>query len=161
LLAIPLIAGLLTLGRECIHVHYAKGFDPAIPLLSWMVWAVFLRNVSWPMGYWLLARGSSRSVVIIETIASIISVLLPWVLIPSFGVIGAAIGFFVGYLIYTAIMLGVSRKRSGRWISTFTIGWVAFSAAVLWLSEFSVSCLDGRYWGLIPAGLLATLCAWI
>jgi len=161
LLALPLIAGLLTLGRECIHLLYAQGFDPAIPLLSWMVWGVFLRVVSWPMGYWLLARGSSRSVVIIETIASIISVLLPWVLIPSFGVVGAAIGFFFGYLIYTAIMLGVSRKRSGRWITNLTISCIAFSSTILGATQFFISKLDSYYLRLTPACIITFACFFI
>ena len=161
LLALPLIAGLLTLGQECIHLLYAQGFEQATPLLSWMAWGVFLRLLSWPMGYWLLARGSSRAVVIVESIASIISVLLPLALVPEFGIVGAAMGFFVSYVAYTAIMLVVSRKRSGRWLGPATLGWFALAAAILGVSQFIASNLDGPYWGMIPAVTLALLCVWI
>ena len=161
LLALPLIAGLLTLGRECIHLLYAQGFDPAIPLLSWMVWGVFLRIVSWPMGYWLLARGSSRAVVIVESIASIISVLLPLSLVPKFGIVGAAMGFFVSYFVYTAIMLVVSRKRSGRWINSATLGLCVLAASVLSLSQLIVQRLDAPYAGVFLTGLISLICIWI
>jgi PST family polysaccharide transporter len=158
LLALPLIAGLLTLGQECIHLLYAQGFEQATPLLSWMVWGVFLRLLSWPMGYWLLARGSSRAVVIVESIASIISVLLPLALVPEFGIVGAAMGFFVSYVAYTAIMLVVSRKRSGRWIRPSTLGWFILSASIIGISKLAITVLDGPYWGLIPTCIIAVSC---
>lgn len=158
LLALPLIAGLLTLGQECIHLLYAKGFDPAIPLLSWMAWGVFLRLLSWPMGYWLLARGSSRAVVIVESIASTISVLLPLALVPKFGIVGAAMGFFVSYVVYTAIVLVVSRKRSGRWISPSTLGWFILSASIIGISKLATAILESPYLGLIPTSIIAVSC---
>jgi len=160
LLALPLIAGLLTLGEFCIHVLYARSFDPAIPLLSWMIWGVFLRVLSWPMGYWLLARGSSRAVVIVESAANILAALLPLILVPIYGVTGAAVGFFVGYIAYTAIILIVSRKRSGRWLTMATLGWFFLAAAALGISQVVVARLEGAYWGLIPTGAISVVCAW-
>lgn len=58
LLALPFIVALLTMGKLCIRLLYASTFDATLPLLSWMVWGVFLRLISWPMGHWMLARGS-------------------------------------------------------------------------------------------------------
>ena len=161
LLALPLIACLLTLGQACIHLLYAKSFAPATPLLSWMIWGIFLRLLSWPMGYWLLARGALRAVVIVESAACILATLLPLILVPLYGITGAAIGFFIGYVAYAGIMLVVSRKRSGRWLSPGTLGWFALATALLGASQFVVSRLDGQYWGVIPTGALAMLCAWI
>lgn len=161
LLALPLIAGLLTLGQECIHLLYAKNFDPSVGLLSWMVWGVFLRVLSWPMGYWLLARGSSRAVVIVETVASIISVVLPLVLVPKFGNSGAAIGFFLGYVAYAVIMLVVSRRRTGRWLGRSTLGLFIFAAIALGLAQITTEFMPSSAWKLIPATSLALYCAWI
>jgi PST family polysaccharide transporter len=161
LLALPLIAGLLTLGQVCIHLLYARSFDPAIPLLSWMIWGIFLRLLSWPMGYWLLARGSSRAVIIVESTASIIAALLPLLLVPIYGVTGAAIGFFVGYVAYATIMLAASRKRSGRWLSLKTLGWFLLCAGFLGFSQVAVTLFEGPYWGLVPTGTAAIICAWI
>ena len=161
LLALPLIAGLLTLGQECIHLLYAQGFEQATPLLSWMVWGVFLRLLSWPMGYWLLARGSARTVVAVEFASSILAALLPLLLVPSFGIVGAAIGFFIGYIVYTGTMLVVSRLRSGHWLSSSTLGWSALAIALLGLSQFWISRLEEPYWGLLPTGLISVVCTWI
>lgn len=160
LLALPIIAALLTLGHVLIRLLYARSFDPAIPLLSWMTWGVFLRLVSWPLGYWLLARGSARAVVIVESSASIITVILPLMLVPAWGVTGAAVGFFGGYVAYAAIMLAVSRKRSGRWISSATFGWFVLAASVLGISQLGVMCLPGLYWGFVPTLGLCVICGW-
>jgi antigen flippase len=161
LLALPLIAGLLTLGQFCIYLLYARSFEQAIPLLSWMIWGVFFRLFSWPMGFWLIARGSSRAVVIVTAGTNASAVLFPLVLLPLFGITGAAIGFFISCISTTGIILMVSRRRSGRWLSVSTLRWFALSAVALGLSQFLVTRLDNPYWGLIPTCILTILCAWV
>lgn len=161
LLALPPIAALLTLGQVCIHLLYARGFDAAIPLLSWMVWGVFLRLLAWPLGYCLLARGSARAVIVVESAAVVLLVLLTLVLVPALGAVGAAMAFFASYVVYAVVMLAVSHRRSGRWLSATTLGWFAAAAAVLGFSQWVVSLLGSPYWGLIPTALLSVLCAWI
>lgn len=161
LLALPLIAGLLTLGQFCIYLLYARSFEPAIPLLIWMIWGVFFRLLSWPMGFWLIARGSPRAVVIVTLANNALGILFPLVLLPSFGISGAAIGFFISCISSTIIIIVVSRRRSGRWLSMQTLRWFTLAAAALGLSQFIVSRLEGPYWGLIPTSIISLLCAWI
>jgi PST family polysaccharide transporter len=161
LLALPLISALLTLGQFCIYLLYARSFDPAIPLLSWMIWGVFFRLLSWPMGFWLIARGSSRAVVIVTAATNASAILFPVVLLPIFGITGAAIGFFISCIGSTVIIMVVSRRRSGRWLSMLTIRWFALAAVALGLSQFIVARLNGPYWGLIPTCIISLLCAWI
>jgi PST family polysaccharide transporter len=161
LLALPLIAGLLTLGQFCIYLLYSRSFEPAIPLLSWMIWGIFFRLFSWPMGLWLIARGSSRAVVIVTAATNASATLFPVVLLPLFGITGAAIGFFISCISSTAIIIVASRRRSGRWVSVPTLRWFALSAVALGLSQFLVGWLNGPYWGLIPTSILTMLCAWV
>jgi PST family polysaccharide transporter len=160
LLGLPLLTGLLTMGKFCIHLLYADSFDAAIPLLSWMVWGVFLRLIAWPLGYWLLARGSASAVIASETIGNGVMVVLPLVLIPYYGLTGAALGFCISYVIYAGLMIVIARRRSGLWLSAPT--WLSISAAtsVLLLAQFSVSHAEGLYWGLIPTALIALGCFW-
>jgi len=160
LLGLPLLAGLLTMGKLCIHLLYANSFDAAIPLLSWMVWGVFLRLIAWPLGYWLLARGSAAAVIASETIGNTVMVVLPLLLIPYFGLTGAALGFCISYVIYAGLMIAIARRRSGIWLSAPT--WLSISAAtsVLLLAQFSVSHAEGLYWGLIPTAFIALGCFW-
>jgi len=159
LLGLPLLTGLLTMGRLCIHLLYSDTFDAAIPLLTWMVWGVFLRLIAWPLGYCLLARGSTSAVIASETIGNVAGVVLPLVLIPYFGLLGAALGFCGGYIIYTCLMIGIARTRSGVWLGVTTSISIAVAIVVLMLAQFSVSSAKGLYWGLLPTTVISVACA--
>jgi PST family polysaccharide transporter len=162
LLALPLLAALLTMGRVCIHWLYtADQFEPAIPLLTWMVWGVFFRLVSWPMGFWLQARGSNRTVLVVELISNLILGLLPWVLIGPLGLVGAAIAFAAGYVAYAVLMALVMRWRTGHWIGARTWAWAGVAGLALAAAQWSVQSAVGDFWGLIPTGILGLLCAGI
>jgi PST family polysaccharide transporter len=160
LLALPLLAALLTMGRVCIHWLYtADQFEPAIPLLTWMVWGVFFRLVSWPMGFWLQARGSNRTVIVVELISNLILGLLPWVLVGPFGLQGAAIAFAAGYVAYAVLMSVVMRWRTGHWVGLRTWVWAGVAGLALLAAQMSVRAADGDFWGLLPTGLLGVVCA--
>ncbi len=161
LLALPFIVTLLTMGKLCIRLLYANTFDASIPLLSWMIWGVFLRLISWPIGYWMLARGSSSTVIVVEMVGNIILVLMPIVLMPIYGLTGAAIGYFLSYVCHVIFMMIISFRRSGHWLGRQTLGWFTAAAAVLGLSQWMIGRLDGLYWGLIPSLIVTAGCAWL
>ena len=161
LLALPFIVALLTMGKLCIRLLYASTFDAAIPLLSWMVWGVFLRLISWPMGHWMLARGSSPVVIITEILGNAILVLMPVILMPIYGLTGVAIGYFLSYACYTIIMMIISFRRSGQWLGRQTLKWFAGAAIVLGLSQWLTVWLAGLYGGLIPSLIVTAGCAWL
>jgi PST family polysaccharide transporter len=126
-----------------------------------MVWGVFLRLLAWPLGYWMLARGAPRTVVIVELGSNLLMAALPLLLIRSYGLVGAAIAYFTGYLAYAIIIVAVARKRSGRWLSLRTLGMFAAAASILILAQSLARAYPGMYWGAIPTALVATGCAWI
>ena len=161
LLALPFLVALLTMGKLCIRLLYANTFDASIPLLTWMIWGVFLRLISWPIGYCMLARGSSSTVIVVEIVGNIILVLMPIVLMPFYGLAGAATGFFLSYVCYTIIMMIVSFRRSGHWLGRQTLAWFTAAAIILGLSQWLTVWLDGLYWGLIPSLIVTAGCAWL
>jgi PST family polysaccharide transporter len=161
LLAMPIFVGLLTMNQLGIRILYADKFDAALPLLDWMIWGVFLRLLAWPLGYWMLARGSPKTVVIVELGSNLLMASLPMLLIPWYGLVGAAMAYFVGYTAYAVIMVVVARKRSGSWLSLRTLGFFGSASIVLALSQVSSRTYSGMYWGLIPTALVAAVCAWI
>lgn len=161
LLALPLIAVLLTMGRLCIQLLYANTFDAAIPLLSWMAWGVFLRLIAWPMGYWMLARGSSATVILAEVIGNTILAAMPIVLMPIYGPTGAAIGFFVSYVCYTIIMMILAYRRSGRWLGWQTLACFFGAATILALTQWTAGWVGGLYGGLVPSLAVTASCAWV
>ncbi|GBL43805.1 hypothetical protein EMGBD4_13040 [Verrucomicrobiota bacterium] len=151
------------MGRECIHLLYKDDpqFDGAIEVLGWMIWGVFLRVVSWPMGFWLLARGSSFAVVLVEGIAALTMGILPWFFVPHYGLAGAGMAFFAGYLAYLVLMLGISRRRAGVLLDRFTLLISLAGAGALWLAKLAAAGLGGGWYGLIPVGAIAFVCGGI
>ena len=116
MLGLPALVILVGAGGFCLHLLYAQTFDAALPVLTWMTWGILFRLLSWPMTYWLMARGSSKAVILAEGFSCTCSVVLPLFTVPSFGLAGAGIAFFLGHAIYAVALLAISRRRSGGWI---------------------------------------------
>jgi O-antigen/teichoic acid export membrane protein len=158
LLALPIFTGLITMNRLGISLLYADKFEPAVPLLSWMIWGVFVRLLGWPLGYWLVARGSMRTVVAVEVTSNLVMAALPIVLLPAFGLVGTAIGYFIGYLLYALAMLVVVRHRTGQWLCLRTLSWFGLAAVLLLGAQLFAALAKGGYWSLLPTGLVAIGC---
>jgi PST family polysaccharide transporter len=158
LLALPIFIGLVTMNRLGIALLYADKFEPAAPLLSWMIWGVFVRLLGWPLGYWLVARGSMRTVVFVEVASNLVMAALPIFLLPAFGLVGTAIGYFIGYLLYAIAMLAVARRRAGQWLCSRTLLWFGLAALLLVGAQWFAKLTQGGYWGLLPTGLVALGC---
>jgi O-antigen/teichoic acid export membrane protein len=97
-------------------------------------------------------------VVIVELGSNLMMAGLPLLLIPSYGLVGAAMAFFIGNLAYAAIMIAVARKRSGRWLSLRTLGFFIPAGIVLALSQTLSRLAPGMYWGAIPTALVTAGC---
>ena len=158
LLALPVFVGLVTMNRLGIALLYADKFEPAVPLLSWMIWGVFVRLLGWPLGYWLVARGSMRTVVVVEVTSNLVMAALPIVLLPAFGLVGTAIGYFIGYLVYAIAMLAIARRRSGSWLSARTLLWFAGATILMLGAQGFATVTQGGYWGMAPTGMVALGC---
>lgn len=159
ILALPFLAGMLTMGKETIHLLYSNQFDESIPLLSWLTWAVFLRLVSWPLGYWLLARGSSKTIIILDCANSILPVVMTFFLIPYFGLIGTAIATIAAQAIYLIIMSIIVKNRSGKYLSPKILGAILMAASLLGIAYAGTHYFPGRYFGLISTLIISAISA--
>lgn len=159
LLGVPLVMALLTLGKPSIRLLYAADFDAAIPLLAWMGWGVFLRLITWPIGFWLLARGSSRQVIGFEALGAVIAIVLPMVLLPRFGLVSASAAFAIAALIY-GIAIGLTfRRKTGGWFSRDLHVWAIVATLSLAIGQYWTSTQDGEYVGFVPVIAASTACA--
>jgi hypothetical protein len=86
---------------------------------------------------------------------------MPIVLMPIYGLPGAAIGFFASYVCYTIIMIVLAYRRSGRWLGWQTLAWFLAEAAILALSQWTAGRIGGLYGGLVPSLLVTAGCAWV
>ena len=157
ILGVPLLSLLLSAGSPMMSLLYAKGFEPALTLLDWMVWGVFLRLISWPLGYWLLARGSSKAVIAVEGLGGAVMTALPLIFLPMFGLVGAAIAYAVGYLVHAAVLLVMARRRSGSWLSGRTMLGAIASAIVLLCTQLAAGMHPYYGWATTVAVTAASL----
>jgi PST family polysaccharide transporter len=158
LLAMPILMALLTMGPLAIRWLYAEGFEPAVPLLEWFVWAIFCFLMGWPLGFWLTARGSKRTVAFFQGLSYLLMFALCLFLIPKYGVRGAAAGYLASGLIYTVVLLGFTRILSGRWLSFRTFSAFVFGAGVLVVGRSGATFFASAYWGICATAFTALAC---
>jgi PST family polysaccharide transporter len=151
LMGTPLVVVLLSLGDLCLRLLYADGFAAALPLLAWMTWGVFLRLFAWPMAFWLLARGSNRTMIGIEGLSALLMTVLAVALLGSFGLVGCAMGFAYGQALYAVLLVLVARRRSGAWIGARTWGWTILSAAVCVTAQAFAAARPSGLAAFVPA----------
>ena len=159
ILGASLVMGLLTLGKLCLRLLYDSNFDKALPLLAWMTWAIFIRLMTWPLGFWLLARGSTRLVILLEAVGALIGSLLPILLIGRFGLISAAIAVTVSSAVYGIAVAVVFRVKSGGWFRRELHIWAIVLAAILAAGQWWAAGQANDYAGCAPVALVAIACA--
>jgi len=158
LLTVPALTLLLVMGGKCMSFLFTSSFEQSVPVLSWMVWGVFMRVISFPMGYFLLARGSSRSVLLAETVGGVVLLLLGVFLVPSCGLLGAGYAFFGSAAAHSLFLSMVLRAQSGRWINVLTLS--ACLSGVLMLSgaRLLAELRPDGWWPLVPVFVVGTIC---
>jgi O-antigen/teichoic acid export membrane protein len=109
------------------------------------------------MTYWLMARGSSKAVILAEGFSCACSVALPLFTVPYFGLAGAGIAFFLGHAIYAVALLAISRRRSGGWIGRPALRAMAW--AVLFMACTQLLAPMSRLI-VVVATLVSALVAW-
>jgi enterobacterial common antigen flippase len=102
----------LTFAPLIIHIFYSANFIPAYEVLRWQIMGIFLRVVSWPMGFVLLAKGRGKIYFWTELTANVIYIALVWAGMMYFGLKGAGMALFALYVFYTIMMLTVVHHLS-------------------------------------------------
>jgi antigen flippase len=161
LLGVPLIALLLLFGDISIRILFAKGLDPAAILLPWMAWAVFVRIVSWPLGFWLIARGKPSLVVGLEVISSFILIGASLILTQVMGVAGAAVAAFVAGLIYFIALASVARRKAGGVTDSRTWMSIMLAAMALGIAHLLSWTHSHLAWRITYGVLLACSSGWV
>jgi len=130
LLAGPGVLGTLTLAPMVIQLFYSSKFHLAAELLQWNCLGMFLRVLSWPMGYVLLARGEKKLFFLTELAANAVYLLLTWIGLSRFGLAGTGVAFLGLYLFYVVLIRIVVQRLTGfRW--SVSTRWIAVGYTTL------------------------------
>jgi PST family polysaccharide transporter len=136
LIAAPGILATLTFAPLIIQIFYSSSFIPAYEVLRWQILGIFLRVVSWPMGFILLAKGKGQVFFWTELTSNAVHVLLVWAGMTYFGLNGTGMAFFALYVFVTIMIFAVVYNLSGFHWSTknlYLIGITTASVALTFL----------------------------
>ena len=113
LLATPALLFMITSAPWVIYLFYASDFDPAIDLLRWQSVGNFLRVVSWPMRFILVAQARGSLFILSETIADAAYLLALFFGIQYWGIDAAGYGFAFMYAIHFVTQILVANRVLG------------------------------------------------
>jgi PST family polysaccharide transporter len=120
LLGLPGLVGTVSLGHWLTTVLYSSKFVPAAELLPFFCLGVFLRLVSWPMGFVLLAKNLPFAFSAIASIFQATQLALTLLFLQQFGLPGAAAAFAAAEMLQLFLYYCAARKVCAYRISTAT-----------------------------------------
>lgn len=94
-----------------INTLFTQDFLPMREIFSWQLAGDVLKIGSWVLAYVMLGRSMVKVFVISEIIFSLSFVLLSWVLIDYFGLVGVSIAYAINYLLYWGVMAYLIRNE--------------------------------------------------
>ena len=119
LLLSPMLVLLVVLMPYVLRLLYVEEFTVVESMATMAVFYSFLRCISLPMGYSVLAKGHSIAFFVLEVAYDVFFGLTVWWLYNTFGLIGAGIAMSVGaiydvivYFFYCHIRYGFAFRRS-------------------------------------------------
>ena len=159
LLAGPGLMAILALGPWVLTLLYSPEFTPAFAILRWQVLGTFLRVVTWPIGYLLIARGKGRLFFGVEISTNIVYVCATVLLLTAsdWGVVSAGVAFSLMYVYLLVVITLVARRLIGfRWARNNGILFLILLAGTLivFAATFSSSIIVSTGLGLLVSAAM-------
>ena len=163
LLAAPGLMFTLALAPIGIKLLYSAEYIEAYPILQWMILGIFLRTISWPMGYLFIARAKGKLFFITQIISWTLQVILVFFGLQFFGLVGTGIAFFALYIFYTSMMFILLNKENDFKWSTQVVK-IIISMSLVFTLAFVVLQYMSQLWGstiVCSLGLILTYVAYL
>lgn len=118
LVSTPLMVTILSFASIIISLFYSQRFGSASPILQWQVLGTFLKVLSWPLAYILMAKGKGLLYIIGELLFNISYIIMVYFGWGRFSLEITGIGFLISYLVYILYIVStiafVTRFRFSR-----------------------------------------------
>jgi antigen flippase len=166
LMAGPAILGALSLAPLGIMLFYSQSFGGGVEILRWLCLGMFMRVLTWPMGFIIMAKGERKIFFWSEILTNIGYIALVWAGIKTFGLKGTGMAFFALYVFNSvAVYIIVARLTGFAWSSENRKLALVFMplVGIVFVSSYFLSTVWAAVLGLmltIPAGYFSmkTLC---
>jgi len=153
-IAIPGVLATLALTPLVMKVFYSSAFVDGAEMARWQILGVFLRVVSWPLSYLLIARGKSALFAVTELAFGAVNVVLISLCMNLWQLEGVGVSFALSYVFYT-IMLAVITSWVTGFCWTGTALKLLIPALLILVTIFGCTRLLPERWS-IAIGLVAT-----
>lgn len=151
LLAAPGILAMLALGPYLLQLLYSPTFSSAFEILRWQVLGTFLRVISWPLAFIMLAQGIGKKYFWTELTTNLVYLCMAWLFVSMWGLLGIGVAFFIMYVFYTGLMTFMARRLIGFQWSGRNLSLIAvFSPIILaaFLATYFLSPIKSAIIGL-------------
>lgn len=116
LIATPIIVGMLVFSGLVLKLLYSSEFLNAATILQWQVLGTFLKVMSWPVAFIMLAKNKGLMFLITEVAFYVVYLLSAYFLYPQYGVDASGIGYFIAYVVYFPFVFWIGMQIAGfRW----------------------------------------------
>ena len=116
LLAGPGIAATIGGSSVLLALFYSAEFVEATSVLHWVCFGMALRVITWPIGYIIVAHGRQVIFFLTELVWAVVNVLLSWLSVIQFGLVGVGVAFFLSYVLHSFMIYPIVRNLTGfRW----------------------------------------------
>jgi antigen flippase len=131
LLAGPGVIATLTFAPLVVSLFYSSKFSAAVPILRWICLGTILQVITWPMGFIIVAKAKQNIFFLCELAWTVFSLILAWICVSSFGLVGAGIAFCGSYIFHGFLIYAVVHWLSGfQWSSENLKTGLIFLAAI-------------------------------
>lgn len=93
-----------------VHILFTPDFLPMIPLFKYQLLGDFLKIGSWLLGFIMLSKALTKTFIITEIIFSLSFVIISFILMDKYGVVGTTYAFCLNYALYWIFMAILLRK---------------------------------------------------
>ncbi|MFZ3071585.1 MAG: O-antigen translocase [Anaerolineaceae bacterium] len=155
-LAAPGILVVFALGPILINILYSSQFSGAYDVLRWQSLGTFLRVISWPLGFLILAKGQIKQLLFLEFSTNLIYLGSAWLGITLWGINGIGIAFLVMYIYHVCLTTIFARKLIDFHWSKSNLQLMGFLLLIT-LTAFGNSFFVPKLWAVV-VGLIMTIC---
>lgn len=145
LLSIPIIILMLGFNFHIIQLLYSDAFYQSSEILKWQLFGDFIKIMTWPLGYILLAKGETRLFFYSELIWHLSYLILIFVFLPILGINITGYAFLISYLImFLYVFYTVKNINNFKWSqeNIFLIALSFFSIALVLITSYISSKLS-------------------
>lgn len=112
IVSVPLIILLFLCSKFALTLLYSSEFSDAVRVLNWQVLGTFLKVLSWPLGFILLAKGKGFLFFLSELIFMVVYLVATYFLYQVFNFEAVGVAYLLAYLVYLLVVYVLSIKLS-------------------------------------------------